>query len=95
MQREREVGAWRERDRHTRTRGHAQLARAGGAELRVIPLSLDAPTADFTQQPALTEQEFLAAVAVGYAAVSSSSDLVCLGEMGIGEHLRAAEQPAQ
>src|ERR1700684_4652857 len=47
-----------------------QLARAGCASLRVIPLSLDAPTADFTEQPALSEQEFLAAVNVGYEAVA-------------------------
>jgi len=67
-----------------------QLARAGAAELRVIPLSLDAPTADFTQQPALSEREFLAAVTTGYAAVSSSCDLVCLGEMGIGNTTAAA-----
>jgi len=67
-----------------------QLARAGGAELRVIPLSLDAPTADFTQQPALSEQEFLAAVTTGYAAVSPNCDLLCLGEMGIGNTTAAA-----
>src|ERR1700676_645407 len=42
-----------------------QLARTAGAALRVMPLSLDVPTADFTQQPALTETEFLAAVAEG------------------------------
>jgi len=67
-----------------------QLARTAGAELRVIPLSLDTPTSDFTQQPALTEQEFIAAVAVGYEAVSSSCNLVCLGEMGIGNTTAAA-----
>ena len=39
-----------------------QLARTAGAQLRVIPLELDRPTADFTEQPALGEQEFLAAV---------------------------------
>src|SRR6202049_4251615 len=31
-----------------------QLARATGADLRVIPLALDTPTSDFTQHPALT-----------------------------------------
>src|ERR1700686_4828106 len=61
-----------------------QLARAAGAQLRVIPLALDAPTADFTQHPALTEQEFLAALATGHDAVSPECDLICLGEMGIG-----------
>ena len=67
-----------------------QLARTAGAELHVIPLALDAPTADFTQQPALTEQEFLAAVAAGYDAVAPECDLICLGEMGIGNTTAAA-----
>jgi len=67
-----------------------QLARAAGASLRVIPLALDAPTADFTAEPALTEQEFLAAVATGHDAVSPACDLVVLGEMGIGNTTAAA-----
>jgi nicotinate-nucleotide--dimethylbenzimidazole phosphoribosyltransferase len=67
-----------------------QLARTAGAQLRVIPLELDQPTADFTEQPALSEQEFLAAVTAGYEAVSSQCDLVCLGEMGIGNTTAAA-----
>ncbi len=67
-----------------------QLARSTGAALRVIPLSLDAPTADFTEEAALTEQEFLHAVATGCAAVSDNCDLVCLGEMGIGNTTAAA-----
>ena len=67
-----------------------QLARAAAAKLRVIPLSLETPTADFTERPALTESEFIAAVTVGYDAVSPDSDLVCLGEMGIGNTTAAA-----
>src|SRR5277367_4528226 len=67
-----------------------QLARAAGAALRVIPLSLDEPTADFTESAALTEAEFLAAVTAGYEAVSPHSDLICLGEMGIGNTTAAA-----
>jgi nicotinate-nucleotide--dimethylbenzimidazole phosphoribosyltransferase len=67
-----------------------QLARAAGAALRVIPLSLDEPTADFTEGPALTERQFLAAVATGYDAVAPECDLVCLGEMGIGNTTAAA-----
>ncbi len=67
-----------------------QLARTAGAALRVVPLSLDEPTADFTEQPALSEQEFLAAVTAGYEAVSPQSDLICLGEMGIGNTTAAA-----
>ena len=67
-----------------------QLARNAGAALRVIPLSLDRPTADFTENPALTEAEFLAAVQTGFEAVSRESDLICLGEMGIGNTTAAA-----
>ena len=67
-----------------------QLAKSAGAKLRVIPLSLETPTADFTQRPALTEQEFLAAVAAGHSAVDPDCDLVCLGEMGIGNTTAAA-----
>jgi nicotinate-nucleotide--dimethylbenzimidazole phosphoribosyltransferase len=67
-----------------------QLARTAAAQLRVIPLSLDRPTADFTERPALSEQEFLTAVAAGYEAVASQCDLICLGEMGIGNTTAAA-----
>jgi nicotinate-nucleotide--dimethylbenzimidazole phosphoribosyltransferase len=67
-----------------------QLAQTAGANLRVIPLSLDGPTADFTQAPAMEEAEFLSAVEVGFAAVRPGTDLLCLGEMGIGNTTVAA-----
>ena len=66
-----------------------QLARAVDADLRVIALALDQPTADFTLEPAMDEASFLAAVAAGYEAVPPA-DLVCLGEMGIGNTTAAA-----
>lgn len=67
-----------------------QLARATGAELDVIPLDLDHPTDDFTQGVAMDEAAFLAAVSAGYDAVDRDLDLVCLGEMGIGNTTPAA-----
>jgi len=67
-----------------------QLAAEAGANLHVIPLSLDAATADFTQRPAMDEAAFLAAVGAGYDAVPAGADLVCLGEMGIGNTTAAA-----
>jgi nicotinate-nucleotide--dimethylbenzimidazole phosphoribosyltransferase len=67
-----------------------QLARTAGAQLRVIPILLEKPTADFTTAPAMDESEFLCAVATGYDAVSLESDLVCLGDMGIGNTTAAA-----
>jgi nicotinate-nucleotide--dimethylbenzimidazole phosphoribosyltransferase len=67
-----------------------QLARVAGAELRVVALSLEAPTADFTETAAMTEAEFLEAVAAGYEDVSDGPDLIVLGEMGIGNTTAAA-----
>jgi nicotinate-nucleotide--dimethylbenzimidazole phosphoribosyltransferase len=67
-----------------------QLARVAGASLRVLPLALDQPTQDFTVAPAMDEPAFLDAVAAGHDAVASDADLVCLGEMGIGNTTAAA-----
>lgn len=67
-----------------------QLAHHFGAALRVIPLDLDQPTQDFTEAPAMDEKSFLSAVNAGYQAVSPNSDLICLGEMGIGNTTAAA-----
>jgi nicotinate-nucleotide--dimethylbenzimidazole phosphoribosyltransferase len=67
-----------------------QLARAAGASLRVIPLDLDTPTADITAAPAMDTPAFLAAVSAGWEAVAPGTDLLCLGEMGIGNTTAAA-----
>ena len=67
-----------------------QLARTSAATLRAIPLDLDRPTADLTQEPAMDEIAFLAAVSLGYGAVRQDADLICLGEMGIGNTTAAA-----
>ena len=67
-----------------------QLAHVAGAELRVVALSLETPTADFTESPAMDEDEFLDAVSSGYDALSPEVDLVVLGEMGIGNTTAAA-----
>ncbi|MER8502851.1 nicotinate-nucleotide--dimethylbenzimidazole phosphoribosyltransferase [Mesorhizobium sp. M0204] len=67
-----------------------QLARIAGAELDVIPLDLDHPTGDITQEVSMDDEAFLAAVSAGYDAVSKDLDLVCFGEMGIGNTTPAA-----
>src|SRR5712672_2834622 len=67
-----------------------QLAAVAGARLRVVPLDLDRPTADFTKEPAMDEDAFLRAVATGDDSVPADADLVCLGEMGIGNTTAAA-----
>jgi nicotinate-nucleotide--dimethylbenzimidazole phosphoribosyltransferase len=67
-----------------------QLSRIAGAELSVIPLEVERPTGDFTQDVAMSEAEFLAAVSAGYDSVGGTTDLVCFGEMGIGNTTTAA-----
>ncbi len=67
-----------------------QLAGVAGARLRVIPLALENPTGDFTLGAAMDEAAFLEAVNAGYAAVEPETDLLCLGEMGIGNTTVAA-----
>lgn len=71
-----------------------QLCRLLGADLEVVPLNLDQPTADFTEAPAMTEAECAAALAAGLAAAGNAAragaDLLCLGEMGIANTTAAA-----
>jgi nicotinate-nucleotide--dimethylbenzimidazole phosphoribosyltransferase len=67
-----------------------QLCRAAGAELTVVPLELDRPTADFCTAAAMSEAECLAAIERGMAALASDLDLLALGEMGIGNTAAAA-----
>ena len=67
-----------------------QLCRLVGAELAVIPLALDRPTEDFTQAPAMREEECAQAFAAGMAALGPRPDLLAVGEMGIGNTTAAA-----
>ncbi len=67
-----------------------QLAKAFGAKLDVHALDLDRPTADFTEAPAMTEDELVAALRQGFQAVDPQSDLFVAGEMGIGNTTAAA-----
>ncbi|MGR3449028.1 MAG: nicotinate-nucleotide--dimethylbenzimidazole phosphoribosyltransferase [Paracoccus sp. (in: a-proteobacteria)] len=67
-----------------------QLCRAVGAELSVIALDLDRPTADFTQGPAMTQAEVMEAMAKGAAAVDPEAHVLLLGEMGIGNSTTSA-----
>ena len=66
------------------------LAGVAGLELRVLPLDLDRPTADFTAAPAMTEEECLAALSAGAESVEAGLDLLVVGEMGIGNSTAAA-----
>lgn len=67
-----------------------QLAGAAGARMDVMDLALDQPTADFTQAPAMSEADCVAALRAGWGAVDISADLLVVGEMGIGNTTSAA-----
>lgn len=71
------------------------LAAASGLELAVVPLELERPTQDFTQAPAMTEAECLAALSIGADAVEPGLDVIVVGEMGIGNSTAAAALAAR
>ncbi|OCC24187.1 nicotinate-nucleotide--dimethylbenzimidazole phosphoribosyltransferase [Croceicoccus estronivorus] len=66
------------------------LSRAADMDLAVVAIELDRPTADFTTQPAMTEDECMVALSIGANAVPPDSDLLVLGEMGIANSTAAA-----
>lgn len=68
----------------------SQLCAVFGVDLQVRPLVLDRPTADFTREAALPEDEFASAFSEGFAVAADGADLLCLGEMGIGNTTSAA-----
>ncbi|HEX2580353.1 MAG TPA: nicotinate-nucleotide--dimethylbenzimidazole phosphoribosyltransferase [Dongiaceae bacterium] len=67
-----------------------QLCRNADADLRVYELNLTEPTEDFTERPAMSEEECCRAMAYGMMAVEPGVDLLCVGEMGIGNTTSAA-----
>lgn len=67
-----------------------QLSKNAGATMSVHAIELDRPTHDFTVQPAMSEADCVAALLVGWNAVSETTDLLVVGEMGIGNTTPAA-----
>ncbi len=68
----------------------SRLSTVLGARLTVTPLALERPTADMVEAPALDDADLLEALNAGFAAVDAEADLLCLGEMGIGNSTAAA-----
>jgi nicotinate-nucleotide--dimethylbenzimidazole phosphoribosyltransferase len=67
-----------------------QLCRVFDIQLEVHALDLDRPTRDFTAAPAMSETECVEAFVCGMGTASADQDLLCLGEMGIGNTTAAA-----
>jgi nicotinate-nucleotide--dimethylbenzimidazole phosphoribosyltransferase len=67
-----------------------QICATFGLELKVVALDLDAPTEDFAEAPAMSEAAAVDCFARGMEAVPDDIDLLCVGEMGIGNTTSAA-----
>jgi nicotinate-nucleotide--dimethylbenzimidazole phosphoribosyltransferase len=67
-----------------------QICKTFDLGLKVFELALEHPTADITQEAALSEQECAATFAYGMEAIAGGCDLLCIGEMGIGNTTIAA-----
>ena len=67
-----------------------QLSDCFGAKLDVYAIDLDTPTQDFTLGPAMSEEDCLKALQLGWNSVDPETDLLVTGEMGIGNTTSAA-----
>lgn len=67
-----------------------QICAAHDLGLKVFDLALDVPTGDITVEAALSERDCAATMAFGMEAIAGGTDLLCIGEMGIGNTTIAA-----
>ena len=67
-----------------------QICIAHDLGLKVFDLALDLPTADITQEAAMDERTCAATMAFGMESIAGGTDLLCIGEMGIGNTTIAA-----
>jgi nicotinate-nucleotide--dimethylbenzimidazole phosphoribosyltransferase len=67
-----------------------QICATFEAGLRVFELAVDHPTPDIVEGPAFDERTCAGTIAFGMQAISGGADLLCLGEMGIGNTTVAA-----
>lgn len=68
----------------------SQICALHEINLRVFELALDVPTGDITVVPAMDERTCAATIAYGMEAIAGEVDLLCIGEMGIGNTTAAA-----
>lgn len=61
-----------------------QICKAQDLGLKVFDLAIDLPTGDITETAAMEEAACAATIGFGMEAIANGTDLLCLGEMGIG-----------
>ncbi|MFM2278112.1 MAG: cobaltochelatase [Pseudomonadota bacterium] len=67
-----------------------QICATNDLGLKVFDLALDYPTGDITEEAALSERDCAATMAFGMESIAGGTDLLCIGEMGIGNTTIAA-----
>jgi nicotinate-nucleotide--dimethylbenzimidazole phosphoribosyltransferase len=67
-----------------------QICRVHELGLKVYELALEHPTGDITEGPAMSEADCAGTMAFGMEATAGGIDLLCIGEMGIGNTTVAA-----
>ena len=67
-----------------------QLCKVFDIELKVMEAALDIPTRDFSQEPAMDDSDCAEAVAFGMSGPDVGLDVLCIGEMGIGNTTASA-----
>ncbi|NKB21425.1 MAG: nicotinate-nucleotide--dimethylbenzimidazole phosphoribosyltransferase [Alphaproteobacteria bacterium] len=67
-----------------------QLCQIQGCELKIYEVAVEIPTRNFMEQSAMEDDECAEAMAFGMSAVEEGLDVLCLGEMGIGNTTAAA-----
>lgn len=68
----------------------SQICAQHEINLRVFELALEYPTGDITHEAALDDRNCAATIAYGMEAIEGDPDLLCIGEMGIGNTTIAA-----
>lgn len=68
----------------------SQICALHEINLRVFELALEVPTGDITVVSAMDERATAATIAYGMEAIAGEVDLLCIGEMGIGNTTVAA-----
>ncbi len=68
----------------------SQICKLHELNLRVFELALEQPTGDISIEAALSDKECAATIAYGMEAIAGEPDLLCIGEMGIGNTTIAA-----
>lgn len=66
------------------------ICAAQGLGLKALDLAVDLPTGDITHEPAMDEKACVATMAFGMESIADGTDLIALGEAGIGVEIAAS-----